>query len=661
MRNLVVLLLFLFIPLLKSNEAFPQIKLSDTTTVYRVDKEIEVLIDSTGRLTFEEVQKLPFTKSTSFLTFGYLKKPIWLKVKAYLPQHTSHSHWYLELPAPFLEYVDFYQRSVNGWTHSQSGYYQPQSTRLVPHTNHALPLQFDSLNTSEVYIQITGLSPKTFPLYIMNKEVFHAKTRTDDLWYGVFFGILLVMFFYNFFIYQSLKQVNYLLYMGTIVFTFLIFASASGYAGRFLWPENPQINFYTGRLTLGALGIILSIFTIRFLDVKKYSRLMYYVLLSLIPFSILAIFLVVLKGLPSAGNNLISICTIVFITTGIVCRVKGNKVASYYIAAWTIYLFGGLLLTLRNSGFLDFNFWTTHFVEIGAAMETSIIAFALGDRYRRYKLEKEEIQLHALKIQQSTNEVLERRVKERTEDLIRANTELQTNLATISKQTEIIEAKNAELDGFFYRISHDLKGPISSLLGLSHLAKLEVSDPKALDYLNRQHEQVDRLNQIIRGLINLTRLNNTSLTREKIDFVNLVDTCINSLQGLSNFSQVRFVKDVASGIEYYAEWVMLNAILQNLIENSIKYSRETDAFVRISIHAQDESVLIEVEDNGLGIPEAHQAKIFEMFYRATDTATGSGLGLYILKRSVDRLKGKVKIKSNEGEGSVFTIQLPRHH
>jgi signal transduction histidine kinase len=114
-------------------------------------------------------------------------------------------------------------------------------------------------------------------------------------------------------------------------------------------------------------------------------------------------------------------------------------------------------------------------------METSIIAFALGDRYRRYKREKEEIQLQALRIQQNTNEVLEKRVKERTEDLIKVNTELQANLATISKQSEIIEAKNAELDGFFYRISHDLKGPISSLLGLSHLAKIEVTTPKQLN------------------------------------------------------------------------------------------------------------------------------------------------------------------------------------
>lgn len=658
MRTFVAFFITL-IGLVTGSVSYSQVELTDNNLVYRLDKEIEVLIDSTGGLTFDDIHEIAFSKSNSFLTFGYLKKPIWLRVKL----HTSQpdTQWYIEIPAPFLEYVDFYQRTTSGWNHSVSGYYRPQRDRVVSHTNHALPLLFDSLNNSEVYIQITGLSPKTFPLYVMSKEIFHEKTRTDDLWYGIFYGILLVMFLYNFFIYLSLKQANYLLYMGTIVCTFFIFASATGYAGKFLWPQNPEINFYTGRLILGVLGIVLSIFTIRFLEVRKYSKAMYYVVLLLIPLSVLSIFLVAMKQLPSAGNNLITICTIVFLTTGIVCRIRGNKSATYYIAAWAIYLVGGLLLTLRNSGVFDFNFWTSHFVEIGAAMETSIIAFALGDRYRRYKQEKEEIQLQALKIQQSNNELLERRVRERTEELIKANTELQTNLATIQRQSKIIEAKNAELDSFFYRISHDLKGPITSLLGLSNLAKLEVNDSKTLDYLNRQHEQVDRLNQIIRGLINLTRLNNTSPSRDKIDFINLVDTCINSLQGLGKFSKIRFVKDIANDIDYEAEWVMLNAILQNLIENSIKYSNDVDAFVRINIRGLNSMVLIEVEDNGQGIPEEHQENIFEMFYRANDKTNGSGLGLYILKRSVDRLKGNVKIKSKEGEGSTFTIQLPRYY
>jgi two-component system, sensor histidine kinase LadS len=225
------------------------------------------------------------------------------------------------------------------------------------------------------------------------------------------------MFFYNLFIYFTLRQTNYLLYILTIVCTFTIFASASGYAGKFLWPSHPELNYYFGRLTLGPLVIFLAIFTIRFLEVKRHSSVMYYALMTLIPLGVIAIILIMTGALSSAGNNLISVTTVVYMTTGIVCRAKGNKTATYFIAAWTVYLIGGLLLTLRNSGVLNFNFWTTHFVEIGAALETTIIAFALADQYRRIKKEKEDAQALALTLQLDAREKLETMVLQRTAQL----------------------------------------------------------------------------------------------------------------------------------------------------------------------------------------------------------------------------------------------------
>jgi signal transduction histidine kinase len=386
---------------------------------------------------------------------------------------------------------------------------------------------------------------------------------------------------------------------------------------------------------------------------------MYYLLLSIIPLSVLAIFLVATEALPSAGNNLISVSTVLFMITGIVCRIKGNKTANYFIAAWTIYLIGGLLLTLRNSGVLDYSFWTTHFVEIGAALETVLIAFALGDRYRRLKREKEEAQALALQLQQQATLMLEQRVKERTEQLYIANEELKSTLETNKRQTKIIEDKNAELDAFFYRISHDLKGPIASMLGLSELAKMEVNDEHALGYLEKQHSQIERLNNIITGLINLTQLNHADLSKQDIEFDKMIDECIGSFQGMSNFSSISFRKMVEANIQFQTEWTLLNAIIQNLVENAIKYSRRQSPFVEIRVRSDNGHIILEVEDNGQGIAQEHQMKIFEMFFRATPNANGRGLGLYILKRSVDKLRGTIEIKSKVGSGSTFTVRLPQ--
>jgi signal transduction histidine kinase len=323
-----------------------------------------------------------------------------------------------------------------------------------------------------------------------------------------------------------------------------------------------------------------------------------------------------------------------------------------------MYLTGGLMLTLRNSGFFEFNFWTTHFVEIGAASETTIIALALGARYRKYKEDKEAAQQLALKLQRETTEMLEIKVKERTEQLSRANEELSATLDTNRLQTEVIEKKNAELDDFFYRVSHDLRGPISSLLAMSFLAKKEVTDTKALEYINRQKDQADRLNGIINALISLTKLSHGGFKAEPINFTRMIEECIHSFAGHANYSKITFRKNIQSDLEFESGWVFINAILQNLIENGIKYCGKKDPYVQIDIKKELDIIIIEVSDNGQGIPDDLQFKIFDMFFRASQSAGGSGLGLYILKRSVDRLKGKVEIESKVGLGSTFKVKLP---
>jgi signal transduction histidine kinase len=159
-------------------------------------------------------------------------------------------------------------------------------------------------------------------------------------------------------------------------------------------------------------------------------------------------------------------------------------------------------------------------------------------------------------------------------------------------------------------------------------------------------------------LIKLTKLHDTGLEKQKIDFNTLIDGCIVSNQELPNFSKVKFIKNLQPDVELHSEWTLLNAIFQNLIENSIKYSHPESPYVNIGVFREDHSVIIQVEDNGMGISKEHQVRIFEMFYRATDASNGSGLGLYILKRSVDRLRGSIQLDSEEGLGSKFTIKLP---
>jgi len=230
--------------------------------------------------------------------------------------------------------------------------------------------------------------------------------------------------------------------------------------------------------------------------------------------------------------------------------------------------------------------------------------------------------------------------------------------ARLQKQRHaIIEQKNAELDSFFYRVSHDLKGPISSLLGLHNLVRTEVADPKAFRLFDLIHGQANRMNNIVMGLINLTEIKNTKQLKAKIDFNKLVDECIESCQYLDQSDKVIITKNIEP-VDFESEWAIINSILQNLIENAIKYGRrDITPTVNVSIYSEHAELVIKVEDNGQGIHPQHVNFIFDMFYRANNNAKGSGLGLYILKRAIERLRGTIKVDSTLNVGSVFTVRL----
>ncbi len=239
---------------------------------------------------------------------------------------------------------------------------------------------------------------------------------------------------------------------------------------------------------------------------------------------------------------------------------------------------------------------------------------------------------------------------------------LESEAKAQKEKAEIIENKNIELDSFFYRISHDLKGPITAMMSLNYLAQDDVKEEVARKYISEFAEQADRMNNILDSLMQLTKLAYSSEAKKEIDLEKLTYDCINSYKHLPNFDKVEFKIDIQSDIYYEAEWALVNTIIQNLIENSIKYARIEDnhPIIDISILEIDDEIEIKVSDNGIGMSEETQSKIFKMFFRVNRKIQGTGLGLHILNRAVDKLKGRISINSELGIGSHFKVTLPRN-
>lgn len=283
-----------------------------------------------------------------------------------------------------------------------------------------------------------------------------------------------------------------------------------------------------------------------------------------------------------------------------------------------------------------------------------------------YKIEKQENNIDlALRYLESHIQHKEKVVNLKTKNVISSIQSI-SKLEYLEKETKWqkdinteIERKNKELDSFVYKVSHDLRGPISSLMGLNDLVVYEVTDPKSLEYFKIYNTQMHRLNNILMDFMNLVQLKEKELKLEPIDFNGMVNTCIQSFSYHKNFKSIEFRTNISRAIDFHSDKSTVTSIVQNLIENAIKYTnQEVDSIIEVAVKVVKAHVVLKVTDNGLGIKEDHQTKIFDMFFRAHSDINGTGLGLYILKSAVDKLEGNISLVSKEKEGSSFSISLP---
>jgi signal transduction histidine kinase len=255
----------------------------------------------------------------------------------------------------------------------------------------------------------------------------------------------------------------------------------------------------------------------------------------------------------------------------------------------------------------------------------------------------------ATTINKNRRKFLERLVEKRTSELKSANEEL--------------TVRNSELDRFVYSASHDLSAPLKSLLGLVNISRMENPSSAQTVYLNMMEQSVNRMENFIKDVINYSRNARAQVQLQPIKLKKLVEAILGDFQYAPNFSQIDFRVNIDLKSEFICDEMRLKIILNNLISNAIKFQQireDRKAVVEIKAEEHSDHFLIIVSDNGRGIPDTMVDKIFNMFYRATDSVQGSGLGLYILKESVNKLHGEVHVVSTLGEGSTFTVRIPKN-
>lgn len=300
--------------------------------------------------------------------------------------------------------------------------------------------------------------------------------------------------------------------------------------------------------------------------------------------------------------------------------------------------------------FAEQNFIPGHLSEIKTFLLTAVQILTL-------KLDRTYLQGEVKKL----NLNLEKMVSERTADLWNTNHLLRIEIEEKNKNADRLKQMNEKLNNFVYRVSHDLRAPITSVEGLITVIKFErkAQSDKVDEYINILEERIHSLDRFIRDILSHSRISNSEIQLEKIQFKQIITDCFEELNYMENHERIE-KKIRVLGAEFINDRIRIYEIFRNLISNAIKYSdpAKKKNRIQITVKCDRKSAAIDIQDTGIGINKEVIPRIFEMFFRGHEQSKGTGIGLYIVKEAVKKLKGDLKVQSNPGEGTRFSIRIP---
>ena len=227
------------------------------------------------------------------------------------------------------------------------------------------------------------------------------------------------------------------------------------------------------------------------------------------------------------------------------------------------------------------------------------------------------------------------------------------------KNKELVKT-NTELDRFVYSASHDLRSPISSVRGLISLVSLNPHSPDIKSYLEMMDNQLIGLNKFIEDIVLYSRNTRAAYKVELIQLKKLVEEVLISLQFYPGSEKINIEVTIPDETTLFSDPTRVRIVLANLLSNALKYSdpAKENPFIKINATKVDMHLAISVQDNGAGIDRQYVSKIFDMFYQGNEKSDGSGLGLYIVKETLEKIQGEISVQSELGKGSEFKVMLP---
>lgn len=567
-------------------------------------------------------------------------------------------------------------------------------------------LKLNRGDTATYYLHVVSDHPLVLPLIVGTRQTTDHFSDTNIFIFGAYFGILLVIFFYNLFIYFSVKDRNYLYYVIYVFFLGLAQLSSSGFAFKYVWPDSPGLNRYMVVMSSGLVCIVAILFAVFFLQMRTYApKLRPVNIYFIVTYSIAIVFN--LAGVNKISYNILDVngllMAVYVVSASAYIARKGFKAAIFYLLAWSIFMVGLIFYVLKNYGILPSNIFSNYALYIGSALEAILLSIALADKINVLTREKEQSQARALDISRENerlvreqNVILEAKVHERTTDLEGALDHLKAT------QSQLVESeKMASLGVLTAGIAHEINNPINFVKSNIKPLQLDIRDlweiigqyekvdfssadaPALVAEIDAFKRQIDlpyikteigsllqgiedgatRTAEIVRGLRTFSRLDETEL--KKVSLIEGLDSTLVLLRSsMPGSIQVVRNYETIPAVECYPG--KLNQVFMNIMSNALyamdkKHSGHAETLTVATSLYDPAHVLIRISDTGTGMPESVREKIFDPFFTTKEIGEGTGLGLSIVFSIIEKHKGKIVVHSTLGEGTEFQIILPIVH
>jgi len=647
---------------------------------------IKIYEDKTNKLSFEEVISKEFTPSKSPVpNLGISKSNFWIKIP--ITNKTENEHLILELSLAIIDYVELYYYDDNQIKTIKTGDAYPFDKREYKDPHYLFDLNIPKGETKTYYLNVKSNEALQLPLKVGTIINIYDQIKNRDLLSGIYFGIMLVMILYNLFIYFSVRDKSYLYYVVYIICILLTQTSLQGYTFQYLWPNSALITKFSLIFLPSLSGITGMFFMNVFLQTKEFSKRLYNIaFIFVIPYLIAYVIAFMGElGISQAVIQLNStIISLYMLITPIIIYRRGFKPAKYFIAAWSVFLLGVFVFVLKDMEVLPFNNLTRYTMQIGSAIETILLSFALANRISIIRKENE----HLIKEQ---NIILEQKVKERTAELNKAIENLK------QAQSQLVESeKMASLGQLTAGIAHEINNPINFVSSNVFPLKQDIEDLKSI--LNKYAEITESADL-------KSKLNEINNLKEELDYEILLeelDTIIHGIEdgakrtaeivsGLRNFSRLdesefqsanvndcinttlKIIHPKLGGINVITELGdippidcypgKLNQFFLNTIDNAIyainavKKSNHKGE-IEIKTALENDHIMVSLKDNGIGMDENTKNKIFDPFFTTKDVGEGTGLGMSIAHGILEMHQAKIEIESEINKGTQIKIFLP---